>query len=292
MNASLAAAVDDAEERHFVPALIAVLVYLACVFLAAMLVIGTVASSLDRERSGRLVAQLPAIEDESESRDALEHALASIRAHPEVARADALPGERLEALLQPWLVVAARESGLPLPTVIEVELRPDAGAQLDDIRAHLQKELPGAQIDAGTDLLAPVLRLMRTLEGLAVVIVAILAATLAAAVVFATRLRMAARQETIEVLHLLGADDQSIVAAMARRALLTALLGGLAGFAAGIATLIAFAWIAAPADAGAPHDIHLSVFAWALVAIPPLAAAAIAGATARFAARRALRAMP
>jgi cell division transport system permease protein len=137
-----------------------------------------------------------------------------------------------------------------------------------------------------------VLRLMQAIEGLALLVVLVLAGTLAATVVFATQGRLAAKQETIEILHLLGADEKGIVDAVVRRALRTAMIGGAIGLAFGATTLLAFFWLAAPSETERSGELSLTPVAWAALSMLPLAAAAIAAITARLTARRALAAMP
>jgi cell division transport system permease protein len=290
MAAASAMAIEDSGGR-FVPALIAVLVYLAIVALAAMLVVAGFAERWREERDSRLTVQLAAAQN-NEARAAAEKALTWIRGLAEVARAELVPESRLAGLLQPRPGTAPLASGVPLPTVIELELEPEARASADSVRLRLQAELPDAEIDRGGALLDPALRLMRAIEGVAFILVTVLGGTLAAVVVFATQARLAARHETIEILHLLGADDADIVEAVVRPALRTAAIGGLIGFALGATTLLVFARVATMPGIDRITEFSLSPAAWVALAAPPLAAAAIAAMTARLTARRALAAMP
>ncbi len=280
MAAASATVLEDSGGR-FVPGLIAVLVYLAIVALAAMLLVGDFAERWREERDGRLSVQLAASANEEAA------------AAAERARAERVPESRLAGLLQLRPDAPSVTSGVTLPTMIEVELAPEARAQADSIRLRLRAELPDAEIDRGRALLDPALRLMRAIEGVALALVAVLGGTLAAVVVFATQARLAARQEAIEVLHLLGAEDADIVEAVVRRALRTSAIGALFGFAFGATTLLVFA----AAVAAAPRidriaEYSLSPAAWVALTAPPLAAAAIAAITARLTVRRALSAMP
>jgi cell division transport system permease protein len=290
MAAASAMAIEDSGGR-FVPALIAVLVYLAIVALAAMLVVAGFAERWREERDSRLTVQLAAAQN-NEARAAAEKALTWIRGLAEVARAELVPESRLAGLLQTRAGAAPLASGVPLPTVIELELKPEALASADSLRLRLQAELPDAEIDRGGALLDPALRLMRAIEGVAFILVTVLGGTLAAVVVFATQARLAARHETIEILHLLGADDADIVEAVVRPALRTASVGGLIGFALGATTLLVFARVATMPGIDRITEYSLLPAAWVALAAPPLAAAAIAAMTARLTARRALAAMP
>ena len=287
MGPATAMALQDSAGR-FVPALIAVLVYLATMALAAMLLVGGSAERWRAERESRLTVQLAPSATQEARQAAVDRALAAIRVLPGVARAEPVPEARLAALLRPWL--AEGEPGLP--AVIDVELSADAGGRADSIRERLGVELADARIDGGHAAHPPVLRLMRAIEALALLVVVVLGGTLAATVVFAMRERLAARRETIEILHLLGADGNDIVDAAVRRALITAMIGGAIGLAFGVATLLVFFWAATPPGAERGADLSLSSTGWAALTTLPLAAVAIAAIAARLTARRALAAMP
>lgn len=287
MGPATAMALQDSAGR-FVPALIAVLVYLATMALAAMLLVGGSAEQWRVERESRLTVQLAPSATQEARQAAVDRALVAIRGLPGVARAEPVPEARLAALLRPWL--AEGEPGLP--AVIDVELSADAGGRADSIRERLGVELADARIDGGHAAHPPVLRLMRAIEALALLVVVVLGGTLAATVVFAMRERLAARRETIEILHLLGADGKDIVDAAVRRALITAMIGGAIGLAFGVATLLVFFWAATPPGTERGADLSLSSTGWAALATLPLAAIAIAAIAARLTARRALAAMP
>jgi cell division transport system permease protein len=285
-----ATALEDCDGR-FVPALMAVLVYVAIVALAAMLTVGDSAERRREERDGRLIVRLAAPDDERARAASVEAALTRIRELAEVARAQRVPEDRLADVLQPRPSVSPERSGEPPPAVIEVELEPAARAQAESVRSRLRAELPDAEIDARA-LPDPTLRRMRAIEGVALVLVVVLGGTLAAVVVFATQATLAARHETIEILHLLGAEDAAIVGAVVRRALHTSAIGALLGFALGATTLLVFAWVAGAPESDPGAEYSLSPAAWGALLAPPLAAAVIAAATARLTARRALAAMP
>ena len=222
MATAAATAIED-NAGAFAPALIAVLVYVAIIALAAMLLIGGSAERWRAERANRLTVQLAAPAAQNAEQPAIERALATIRGFPEVARAEPVPEAQLLALLQPWLDAAPLEGGVALPAVIDVQLTEEARSRAGDVRDRLRAELSDARIDSGDAAIGPVVRMMRAIEGVALLVVVVLGGTLAATVVFATQARLAARRETIEILHLLGADEKGIVDAIVGRALRTAI---------------------------------------------------------------------
>lgn len=276
------------EDSRFVPALIAVLVYLAAITLATLLLVSDLGSRWRDDATSRMSVQL-APGDEAGRAGQLEEALAVIRALPQTARVEVLDSSLLAARLLPWLGGAPLPPALALPPVLEVQLKPGAGDAVAQAGERLQQILPGAQITLGDAMLEPALLLMRTIEALTALVLCVLAATLCASVVFATRARLAACDEAVELLHLLGADDVAITNVVAHGALRTALIGGAAGLALAIATLVAFAHLAGAATSA---ELSLSLPGWVVMALLPPAAAALAVLTARLAARRALAQLP
>lgn len=294
MPRAAAAALEDSA-GGFVPALIGVLVYLAIVAVAAMLLVGGLKERWRAERDGRIIIQLYAPSAQASAQTPVEtatdRALVAIRGIPEIARAEPVSEARLAALLRPWPDTAPLDrGGWPL-AVIEVELTPESRPSADHVRERLRAEMPDAIVYDAQDQKSPAPRFLRAIEGMALWVASLLAGTLAATVVFATRMALAAQQETIEILHLLGADDKSILDAVVRRALRTAILGAGVGILLGAATLFFLSWATSPA-AGERTGFSLAPAAWGVLGVLPMAAAAIAFVTARLTARRALSEMP
>ena len=291
----MAGALFDAFDRDpgwpLVPALVAVLVYLGVLSLAAMLLLNGAAASWRDEAAGRLRVQLAA--DEA---NAAEDALAAIRDTDGVARAERVPEDRLAEKLRPLIGEAPVSSGA-LPIVIDVVIeeegadgaRNDTAGRAREVIERLRARMPGAAVDSAAAALSPALRVMRTIGWLALLVVVLLGATLIGAVVLATRQRMAALRETLELLHLLGAEDEAITEGLTRRALQAATISGLAGFVPALLTLLALAHLTSIDVAAGALSSPLAVLALALV---PAGAAALAALSTRLAARLALASLP
>ncbi|QLH40227.1 MAG: hypothetical protein HWD60_16560 [Defluviicoccus sp.] len=269
MKPSLAAVLSD-RDGWFVAGLIGVLVFLAVIAMSAVLLVGSIAERWQDELASRILIQLSTASDDApgaagadgvspETALQVQQALELLRAQPEVARAERLSQDRLAVLLQEWVGSQQALQSMPLPAVIEVELRPDARKRATELRERLRTALLHARIDAQIDVRidggpatqAPALRLMQGIEVLAILVVVVLAATLATSVVFATRTGLSRHQDAVEILHLLGADEAGIVDALTFGALRTALIGGIAGLVIGWLTLLAFGRLAA----GAPYKM-------------------------------------
>ncbi len=273
----------DALSR-FLPWLIAFMVYLACLALAGMLVLGTMMERWGAGVSGTLTVQIIPSESPTATRKEarrVEAALDILRTTPGIARAEVIGESRIMALLEPWLGSIGGSGGLPLPQLIDVELK--AGAELDAaaLLKRLQKTVPGATIDDHGVWLEKLVHLLRMVEILAFLVLLLIGLAAVGTVVFTTRTGLAIHQEAIEVLHLIGAQDSYVAKQFATRALILGLRGGIIGLGLAIPTLMGIGTLAARMEAGLLPDFTLAPAHWLAMICLPLAVAVIAMLTAR-----------
>jgi cell division transport system permease protein len=171
-----------------------------------------------------------------------------------VASARAVPKADSERLLEPWLGTGLDLSDLPVPRLVVLRLA--SGARLDAtaLRRRLAEALPPgvATLDDHALWLSRLSTMANTFVGVGVAVVALVLAAAGLAVAFATRGAMAESREVVEVLHLVGAEDDFIAKEFQRRFFRLGLRGGAIGAAAAIAVLALFgvaarAWRASPA---------------------------------------------
>ncbi len=263
------------------PGLVAAMALLAALTIAGAQGAAALAERWQRGAAAAVTVQLP---DSDPAR--MERALAALRAMPEVAEARAMDQARLGELLRPWL---GGGQGLPLPAVIELRLA-DSRADPVLVGDRLAAQVPGAAVEAHGLWVQRLAALARSLQGLAVAVLLLVAGVAAAVVAVATRAGLAARRDAVEVLHGLGARDGEIAGRFARRLGMLAGLGGLVGTALAVPALALLADLAAPWTGGEAGGWgHLP---WpALAAVPPFAFL-VGWATAQATVRRWLRRLP
>ncbi|MBX7494930.1 cell division protein [Qipengyuania sp. 6B39] len=246
---------------------------------------GLALSNLVARASGDLAgsATVQIIDADPQTRAAQAEAAAAILgADPAVASVGILPEERVEALLEPWLGAGASDDALPIPALIDVRLRGEADqATLDRFRDLLAEDAPDARIDAQSDWLAPVLSALSTLRWMAFGVILLLAFTGAAAVWLAARNALDANRDTIEIVHLLGGNDDQIARIFQRSILLDAVVGGLLGLVLGFAAVLLMGAQFAVLDSGLVAGGGLDTGDWLVLGLVPLFAIAIAVYTAR-----------
>ncbi|WP_430396464.1 cell division protein FtsX [Ferrovibrio sp.] len=270
----------DASAR-FLPWALAVMVFLAALALAGALALDGTVSSWRQGVSSRLTVQLADRPGGTAMAQRVEAALAALRATPGVRRAEALGRNDVEALLRPWLGEAAAGAGLPLPGVIDVELDPAAALSVAALAAQLERAAPGARLDDPKPWLDQLVRLARLLQGLGLSIVLLVGLAMAAMVIFATRAGLAARRGTIELLHLIGAEDAYVARQFQRHVSRLAFLGGSGGWLAAALILLLIQLLAANVGSGLLPGFSLAWWHWFLLLLLPLSAQVLAVITAR-----------
>ncbi len=276
---------------RFLPWLIAFMVYLAALALAGMLVLNAMAARWDKGVGDTLTVQIaPADSPEKDARW-MRSALGILRSTPGVARAQPIDEGRLMDLLEPWLGTAGAAKDLPLPRLIDVELKSGARVDAAALAKRLAAAVPGAAVDDHRVWLERLIRLIRTVEALATAVLVLIGLATAGTVVFTTRTGLAIHHEAIEVLHLIGAQDSYVARQFAGRALAMGLRGGVIGLVLAVPTLLGIGYLAARMEAALLPDVTLDPQHWAALAGLPLAVAAIAMVTARLTVMRTLARM-
>lgn len=280
--------VTDAEQRLIpssgvrgpVPVLIAIMTFVMVVVAAAGLALANTASVVKSGVENRYSIQI------ADGIAKAPAAIAAARSQPGVARVAQVPPKDLRRTLERWLGPAGQEADLPLPAIIDVDLK--SGADPATVGKAIEQAVPGARFIAHRTSLEPLLNALRGLTLLALGLVLLIALASAAAVVLAARGALDTHRGTIEVMHGIGATDDQVARLFVRQIAVDALLGGVAGAAAAglIIALILGGASTAAMLAGTP-PIRWNDLLW-LVTLP-LAIALLATQVARGALLKALR---
>lgn len=297
MNRGLATALSTSDRRAGearssgpMPWVIAIMIFLTMLAAAAGLSLSTAASRVNADLAGRVTVQI--VDPNPDTRDATRAAaIAAIEALPRVARVEPMSEAELDALLSPWLGEGQEELDIALPALIDVDLAAgaDQRAGVSAIRAALAQVSPDARVDANASWLTPIFQLLRTLQWLAIGLIALLGIATSAAVVLASRASLNNHRETIDIIHQLGGTDIQISRIFQRRVAMDAVLGGLAGFSLALIVLFAIASQAERIGSGLLTAGELGWMQWLILAALPLLGVILAAVTARFTVMRALR---
>jgi cell division transport system permease protein len=267
--------------RHYLAWLTAALTFVAGLAVAGLLLIDDAVASWQRRLAGAVIVQIAAGETPAAEDQRVEAALAAIRATPGVATATAVPPAAVRRLLSPWIADGNAIAELPLPRLIDVTLESGVGFDADQLRRQVQMAVAEATVDDHGRWLGGAVGLLRRIEATGLAALAALALALCASVAVTTRGGLFAHRETVEVLHLIGADDGFIARHFAARAVVLVLAGGIPGVALAVAGVESLAPFAAEFRQGLFAEVRLGSPYWLAVLGLPLATAAMAMLTAR-----------
>ncbi len=223
---------------------------------------------------------------------AVARAIDTMRRTPGVAEAGELSMAEVAALLEPWLGAENVSETLPLPRLIDVVRREGAEVEWTAARARLSERVPEARLDTGMTWIDELAGMSRWFQGLAVAIFVLVMAVAVAAVIFATRAGLSIHRGAIEILHVLGAEDDYLARQVQRHAFVLAIRGGAVGLAAAALTVAGAGFLSDRLEAPLLPALSLGPAGWgALVAVPAVTALA-AMITARVIVRQDLARLP
>ncbi len=269
------------------PWVIAVMVYLSALALAGGFGLRAAASGWTSDLARRVTIQVSEPEPSIQSQKA-EAIVARLKAEPAVKDARRLTDAELGALLDPWLGAGSVNAELPVPAMIDVTFKDD-NADTAALTAKVKQISSTAIVDTHQQWLGQLSLLTRSINWIANLIVLLVALATVALVAFGTQAGLAAHRPTIEILHLMGAEDSMIAGEFQKRFLIHGFLGGIGGLVLALVTIFLLGWLAQRAGQGFIASVSLSWMAWLALASLPVLAAVLTMATARVTVLRALR---
>ena len=184
-------------------------------------------------------------------------------------------------MLKPWLGDTLGTDTIPLPQIIDIKIDRNSGLTAEKITDLLTLITPGVTVDDHSLWLENLVDALRSTELIALGIVFLITLATIGTVVFTTRTGMGIHQQTIEVLHFVGAHDEFIARQFATRAFIVGLQGGVGGILLAAPVLYAFEYILKYSEAGLLPKANLNNSIWIGVALVIPIVAIIAMMTAR-----------
>jgi len=269
------------------PWVIGVMLFLCTLSLSGAIAIGKGLTSWSEGLTSNFSVQIVEKDPGSRSRQT-EAALKLLNATPSIEQATVLAESEILDLLSPWLGTMPLNSDLPIPTLIEVLVKEDETVDTIALAERLQATAPGAQLDDHQAWMTQILDLAGIVQLLLAGVVLMVILSTIAIVIFGCRAGLATHHDSIEIMHLMGAEDKTISRAFDMRYLSHGLKGGVIGvlMAAGILWLLAD--MAAQMGQGliSASLPEASTLFW--LALLPLSAALLTMFTARITVRKAL----
>jgi len=264
------------------PWVIAIMVALTVLAAGGGLALDNLSDRARGDLAGSATVQIVEADPRQRDRQAQE-AAAILSQDGAVEELEIVPRETVEQLLEPWLGTDNPQDTVPIPALIDLRLTDDADeTTLERLRDLLAERAPAARIDAQAQWLAPVLSALSALGWAALGLIGLLAFTGAAAVWLAARNALGTNRDTIEIVHLLGGNDDQIARIFQRSILADAAVGGTLGFVIGTAAVWLMGLQFSALDSGLVAGGGLQMSDWLVLALVPVGAVVLAVLTARF----------
>jgi cell division transport system permease protein len=286
------------EGTNFLRLLIALMSFLAAMALAGAFALDSMTQRWSSGLENKLTIEIPAEKQGGELRSADEiteiakQVEAVLKSERIVKNVDVLDHADIQSLVEPWLGKDAPLADIPLPGLISVELHSSDRAAMDKMAKDIKVIGDDIVIDTHEDWLQSLLRMISSLRFAAFVVVLIIAATTITAIAGAIRSRIAVHKADVELLHLMGANDEYIIRQFQRHALTIALQGSLIGTFSALLVLLAIKYASGTDAASMLPTISVDIIHGLSVVALPLIACGIAALTARFTVLRSLSLMP
>ena len=278
---------DDAQGRRAMVWIMAIMIFLTTLAAALGLAMQGAGAALDRQLAARLTVQV--IEGDAGTRDrSVAALLPALRAAPQVAAVVEVDRARLAQLLEPWLGEAGLDADLPMPAMIDVDLRQGDAATIAAVETLAKGIAPNVRVDRHATWLAPVRAFVALLGWTALALVLVMASATAAVVLLAARAGLDTHRGTIDILHMLGSTDLQIARLFQRRIAHDTLTGGLIGALSGALVAAFLGSRLSSLESQLAGGVALDIADWLAIAALPFVFTGLAMFAARFAVLRRL----
>lgn len=196
----------------FLSIMVGIMVYVATFAMSAEATLSAITFTWDRGMQSRMTIEIPATDDESSIPQAerVKQVMNVLHAMPQIALALPLPDDEAIRLLKPWINQPELLKVLPVPVLIDVERKDGTTLNAEDLQQQLKPIAKDIRVDDHTSWLSDLNHLVRGLTVIAGLIILLTGITLMIAVSLICHAIMATEQDTMSLLHVLGATDSDI----------------------------------------------------------------------------------
>ncbi len=265
--------------------------YLAALSLGSALAVNRLSENWTSDLAGQITVTVKSVRGVSLDQQ-MDGALAVLETTKGVLLARAASDGELKALLTPYLGNSVEIDRLPIPKLIFVQIDTINKPDFEELATRLTEAAPGAALDDHSRWNA---QLQSFATGLASVGLAVLLLTTVATiatVIYATRAGLLANRDTIEVLHMVGAQDRFIAGEFQNHFWSLGLIAGCIGLAAAAITFWGFASLTDHSTSLLTPDFTPTAIEIASLLLIPIFASLVSMVTARLTALSVIGQMP
>lgn len=223
------------ESTRFLPWIVALMIYLAALTLAGGLTLNRTINAAGSAGNRDFSIHIPA---SAKSKDITDKALTLVQQTDGVKTAEVMDVKKMESLVEPWLGKSSSLENLPLPTIIEVQIKDNTDINLPLLASRLQGVAPGTEIDDHKQWAEQFTGFVHKVQWMLFTVSLVIMSTTTAVVVFASKMSLKIHRGTVNLLHRLGAYDTYIASQFQQHAALLTLKGAFVGSGLAAGTLI------------------------------------------------------
>lgn len=288
---------DDEETSVFMYVLSSIYMYLFVVVLAMVMAINTMVTNWEKDILGAVTIQVSPIEDENKKIDITktEEQLNKVLQYVENAKGvksvHILDNKTVERLMTPWLGNKIDVESLPIPRLLDVQLKEDAEINYDEMTQGLHKVSANTSIDNHRLWLNRLLKFAASLKTLALCVLLMVAGICAFSIYYSARTSLGINLNSIEILHIIGAKDDYIAKQYAKSYAKIGFFSGVIGLIFAIPSIVLVSKYGISTGSGLLNGAGLSAFHWFFMMTTPLFSLLYAMGTAYYTVRKSLEKM-
>ena len=271
---------NKGSSRFFLPWICALMVFIATLVLTAGMATHNSLKLWQKGVAESLTVQIPTYDNQGQPRGELvyrdiENALMLLRTTPGVLGAIVLNEQQMQELMIPWLGADAVVSELPLPKLIDVSVDGTHPPLLEQLKADLAAQVPGAVLDSHRIWLADLVKFANALLTLIGFVLCLLCITVTIVVVYTTNASLSIQESVLALVHMLGARDLYITNRYAFHNFKIALMGSVCGLLLALPILLG-ATLFLRSVSGQILQSSLTSLQWSILLMTPIMVGVIA----------------
>ncbi|MDD2325583.1 MAG: hypothetical protein PHW63_06245 [Alphaproteobacteria bacterium] len=225
--------------------MMAIMIYLGSLAMAAQATLARTSVAWGGDLENRLTIEVPAHPDEvgPARMERAEKIVQALKGMDAVVSVDLLDEAKAADLVKPWVEDASLLESLPLPVLIDVNLKQAGSVSPEGLAARLGALAEGALVHPHAVWMAKLMGFLRGLGYLAGVMLVLTGLSVVVIIAFVCRAAMAMQHDTIELLHFLGATDRSIAWQFQKHVGRLMFFASLVGFFLACLTVAALVWL-------------------------------------------------
>jgi cell division transport system permease protein len=232
--------------RHYIPWLMALLVFLLTLLLSGTFSMGVSLSSFLKSHSQKISIELP-VNGES-NREHLNKTLAQVREIvepiPGFIEMEEVSSEKMVELIRPWIGPLETIADLQLPFIVDVKFSDETNLDTVGLTKQLREICAGARIESFGKWKDNLKILSQSFTLFAYLVVSFIILTTATMVVLIAKSSLTAYRHILNVLRLMGAKDSYIANQFQNQSFYLVLKGSFMGIGLALPVIVFFAWFA------------------------------------------------